>query len=219
MNGMVKICGITDASGLEAALKYGADFVGFVFREDSPRFVSFEAARHLAQTVKSRARISAVTADADDAFLEELVDQVRPDILQLHGFETPHRVAMIAKRFRIPVCKTLGIAGENDLDALSPYEPLCEKILLEAKAPHGGPHGGSGRSFDWKLLARLAKRAHIMLAGGLTPKNVSEAIMTSGVNAVDVASGVEQAPGIKDETKIRDFITAARAAFELKQAS
>jgi phosphoribosylanthranilate isomerase len=213
MNEFVKICGITDASGMDAALENGADMLGFVFREGSSRFASFEIASRLVKMSKGRARNVAVVVDATDDFLENLIRAVDPDILQLHGAETPARAAEISARFIKPVFKALGIAQASDLDQVKSYASLCEKILLEAKTAQGLASGGSGRSFDWQLLSNLARRDHIILAGGLTPENVGEAIAIAGVRAVDVASGVESAPGIKDTDKVARFITNARAAF------
>lgn len=213
MNGFVKICGVTDASGMEAALDHGADLVGLVFRKDSPRFVAFETASRLIKMARDRARTVAVVVDADNDFLESLIQKTGLDILQLHGAETPQRVAEIKTRFKKPVFKALGIARQSDLDTIKSYAASCEKILLEAKAANGLASGGSGRAFDWQLLAGLERRDNILLAGGLTPENVAEAITTTGVRAVDVSSGVESAPGIKDKDRIQRFISAARAAF------
>jgi phosphoribosylanthranilate isomerase len=213
MSGLVKICGVTDASGMEAALDHGADLVGFVFRKHSPRFVAFETASRLATMAKGRARTVAVVVDADNDFIESLIQRISLDILQLHGAETPQRVAEIKTRFKKPVFKALGIAQSGDLAALKAYAPLCEKILCEAKTPTGLASGGSGRAFDWQLLAGHGRRDNIMLAGGLTSDNVTEAITATNVCAVDVSSGVESAPGIKDRNKVQRFIAAARAAF------
>ncbi len=213
MDGLVKICGVTERAGLDAALGCGADMIGFVFREGSARFIGFDAAATFAQLAKGRARTVAVLADADDALLEALIGKVNPDILQLHGGETPKRASEIFSRFKKPLFKALGVAEKNDLVARKAYQPPCEKILLEAKTPQGLAAGGSGRAFDWKLLQHLGARDDILLAGGLSPENVGEAIAVSGVRAVDVSSGVESAPGIKDKYKIARFISAAREAF------
>jgi phosphoribosylanthranilate isomerase len=213
MSGLVKICGVTDASGMEAALSCGADIVGFVFRKASVRYVNFELAAKLSQTARARVRIAAVVVDPSDDFLRELVKKVNPDIMQLHGAETPQRASEIASAFARPVFKALGIAQKEDLRALAAYAPLCEMLLLEARTPEGLASGGTGRAFDWQLLSGLERRDHILLAGGLNPENITQAIATSGVRAVDVSSGVESAPGIKDKDKVCRFILAARKAF------
>lgn len=213
MQGFVKICGLTEKAGLCAALDAGADFLGFVFRPESPRNLSFDKGAELVRYGAATARRVAVTADADNDFLDMLVEKVRPDVLQLHGGETPRRAAELAGRFNIAVFKTLGISHAGDLAALQPYEAICEKIVLEAKMPDGKPYGGSGRCLDWSLLRQISRREHIMLAGGLKPENVGEAIFMTGVGAVDVSSGIEKAPGLKDIEKIQKFIAAARGAF------
>lgn len=213
MNGLVKICGVTDAAGLNAALAAGADMIGFVFREKSPRFIAPTLAANLAQKAKTRARTAAVVVDADDDFLEMLASVVNPDTFQLHGAETPARAAAIAARFNRPVFKALGIAAREDVGALKPFERLCEMILLETKTPQGLASGGSGRAFDWQLLDALERRDHIILAGGLNAENVAEAIGITKVRAVDVSSGVESAPRCKDKDKMARFIENARHAF------
>jgi phosphoribosylanthranilate isomerase len=212
MSGLIKICGITDAHGTNVALACGADLTGFVMRPESPRNLTFDTAAQLASRARGKALVSIVLADRGDDFLEHLVARVRPDILQLHGAETPQRVASIRERFGTKVVKTMGVASGADLDAFVPYLPLCEKILIEAKSPDGRPKGGSGSSFDWKLLAAYPHRNRLMIAGGLTSGNVAEAIATTGVASVDVCSGVEVSPGAKDKTKVRQFIRNARAA-------
>ena len=218
MNGLVKICGVNERVGFEAALGCGADMLGFVLREGSPRSIKLDAAALLAQLAKGRARTVAVIADANDVLLEAIVRNVNPDVLQLHGGETPKRAAEISRRFKRPLFKALGVADKNDFAARKAYQPLCEKILFEAKTPGGLAGGGSGRAFDWTLLQNLGNRDSIMLAGGLNPENVGEAIALTGVQAVDVSSGVESAPGIKDKFKIARFISAAREAFAASDA-
>jgi phosphoribosylanthranilate isomerase len=210
--GLVKICGITDAPGIDAALAAGADLVGFVMRPESPRNLTFDTAAQLAVRARGKARVSVVVADRDDDFLEMLVARVQPDVFQLHGGETPQRVASIKQRFQTGVVKTMGVAGAADLDAFDPYLLLCEKILLEAKSADGRPRGGSGTSFDWRLLAAYPRRDRLMIAGGLKPENVAQAIATTGVESVDVCSGVEKSPGVKDEAKVAQFVRHARAA-------
>jgi phosphoribosylanthranilate isomerase len=219
MNGLVKICGLTERAGLDAALSCGADMIGIICRAGTPRSVGLDAAALLVKLAEGRARTVAVVADANDSLLAAVIGKINPDVLQLHGGETPKRTAEIGARFKKPVFKALGIADKNDLVACKAYQPLCEKILLEAKTPQGSVAGGSGRAFDWKLLQHLGKRDNIILAGGLTPENVAEAIMMTGVGAVDVSSGVESAPGLKDKFKIARFIQAARDAFAASPAA
>ncbi|MES2907184.1 MAG: phosphoribosylanthranilate isomerase [Pseudomonadota bacterium] len=213
MNGLIKICGITDAMGMDAALHHGADMIGFVFREGSLRNIRLDTAAQLAQKTRGRAQLAAVVVNPDDAFLEKLVETVNPDIFQLHGSETPHRVADISVRFGKKIIKALGLSKREDVDTLTPYKKLCAHILVEACNSEGLPCGGQGRIFDWKLLADLPMKENLFLAGGLNADNIAEAITTTHVGGVDVSSGVEAAPGIKDEQKIAAFVAAARAAY------
>lgn len=210
---LVKICGLSTAPTLDAALSAGADLVGFVFFARSPRHVSLEVANALAARARGRARTVALTVDADDATLAAIIDAVAPDFLQLHGSETPDRVAAIRARFGISVIKALPVAVADDLAAVPLYARIADMLLFDAKPPPGAAlPGGNGLAFDHTLLAGLDPGIPVMLSGGLVAENVAAAIRLVRPAAVDVSSGVECAPGEKDEDKIRAFIAAARAA-------
>lgn len=209
----IKICGIKDLAAMDAALEAGADFVGLVFFPPSPRNVSPETGAALAARARGKALVAALIVDAEDAFVRLLADKVGPDLLQLHGTETPERVAEVRKRFGIPVMKALPVAEAADLEALPAYAAVADRILFDARPPKDATRpGGHGRPFDWNLLARLERTKPIMLSGGLDPDNVAAAIETVRPDAVDVSSGVEQAPGVKDPEKIRAFVVNARKA-------
>ena len=211
----VKICGLRDEAALDAALAGGADYVGFVFFARSPRNILPQAARTLADKARGKAKVVALFVDPDDALVAEVVETVSPDILQLHGAETPARVAEIARRFGRPVMKAVAVAGAQDVQAALAYVGSADRILFDAKAPEddaGALPGGNGVAFDWQALAGLEGRIDYMLAGGLTPGNVAEAILITGARAVDVSSGVESRPGEKDPDLIRRFIHAAKTA-------
>jgi phosphoribosylanthranilate isomerase len=211
----VKICGLRDEAALDAALAAGADYVGFVFFARSPRNILPQAARALADKARGKAKVVALFVDPDDALLAEVVDAVAPDFVQLHGSETPARVAEIAQRFGRPVMKAVAVTGAEDVQAALAYVGSADRILFDAKAPQqdaGALPGGNGVAFDWKALAGLEGRIDYMLAGGLDPGNVAEAIRCTGARAVDVSSGVESRPGEKDPDLIRRFIHAAKTA-------
>ena len=200
----VKICGITDAAGLAAAAE--ADFVGFVFSAASPRAMT---PARLQALPKGGPRRVGLFVDADDALLAEAAPLL--DMIQLHGHESPARVAEIRRRFGRPVMKALGIAAEADLRAVRDHAGVADMLLLDAKpAPDATRPGGNARSFDWALARRVNLPPIWMLAGGLTPLNLAEAIAASGAPAVDVSSGVESAPGVKDARLIGAFMLAAR---------
>jgi phosphoribosylanthranilate isomerase len=214
MTPIVKICGLSTAPTLEAALRAGADVVGFVFFEKSPRHVGFEAARALGAQARGRARIAALSVDADDDALARVVEAVRPDILQLHGRESPARVNEIGRLFACATMKAVGVAAPEDLAAAESYDGAADLLLIDAKPPRGAAlPGGNGLPFDWRLASGFSPRAPWLLSGGLDPGNVAEAIALSGARGVDVSSGVESAPGIKDVDKIAAFVAAAREAF------
>ena len=211
----VKICGLRDEAALDAALAGGADYVGFVFFSRSPRNILPQAARALADKARGKAKVVALFVDPDDALLAEIVDAVAPDIVQLHGAETPARVAEIAQRFGLPVMKAVAVSGAEDVQAALAYVGSADRILFDAKAAQddaGALPGGNGVAFDWQALAGLEGRADYMLAGGLDPGNVAEAILITGARAVDVSSGVESRPGEKHPELIRRFIHAAKTA-------
>ncbi len=206
-----KICGITDAAAMDAALTGGARFVGLVFFPKSPRHLSFEAASALAQRARGRAEIVAVTIDADDALLEQIVQAVRPDWIQAHGSESPTRVGVLRRFAGKGVIKALGVARSEDLAQLAAFEAAADMFLFDAKPPPGSLPGGNAVAFDWKILAGQRFRRPWLLSGGLTPENVSGAIGASGAALVDVSSGVEAAPGLKDAGRIAEFLAAARS--------
>jgi phosphoribosylanthranilate isomerase len=215
MDKLVKICGLSTPDTLDAALSAGADWVGFVRFPKSPRHVSLETGRDLSAQAKGRALRVVLLVDADDAFIQEAVEALDPDLLQLHGHESPERVAAIRARFGRPVMKAIGIAEAADLSGLAAYAGIADHVLLDAKPPRtpDALPGGNGLPFDWRLLVGLDPRLSFMLSGGLDPGNVSEAIKLTGSKAVDVSSGVEVKPGVKDPGKIEAFVKAARAAF------
>jgi len=215
MDKLVKICGLSTPDTLDAALSAGADWVGFVRFPKSPRHVSLETGRDLSAQAKGRALRVVLLVDADDAFIQEAVEALDPDLLQLHGHESPERVAAIRARFGRPVMKAIGIAEAADLSGLTAYAGIDDHVLLDAKPPRtpDALPGGNGLSFDWRLLVGLDPRLSFMLSGGLDPGNVSEAIKLTGSKAVDVSSGVEVKPGVKDPGRIEAFVKAARAAF------
>jgi phosphoribosylanthranilate isomerase len=207
----VKICGLRSELALDAALAGGADFIGLVFYPRSPRNIELAAARVLADKARGRAKVVALLVDPDDALLTEVIETVEPDIVQLHGAETPTRVAEIARRFGKPVMKAVAVATPADVTVALEYVAHADRILFDAKPLPGETlPGGNGIAFDWQALAGLEGRVDFMLAGGLTPDNVGEAIRRTGARAVDVSSGVESRPGEKDPDLIRRFIQAAK---------
>lgn len=211
MTTAVKICGLSTAPTLEAAIDAGADYVGLVFFAKSPRNVSVPVAAELAARARGRVKTVALVVDALDAALDQIVADVQPDWLQLHGHETLARVAEIKARYGLPVLKALPIATEADVVAADAWRPVADMLLFDAKPPPDATlTGGNGLSFDWRLVAGVARRYPFMLAGGLTPDNVAAAVATTGAAAVDVSSGVETAPGVKDADLIWRFVTAAK---------
>jgi phosphoribosylanthranilate isomerase len=213
MSVVVKICGLKTPEALDVALEAGADMVGFVFFPPSPRHVGYDVARTLATRVRGRAQKVALTVDASDEQLGDIIEALAPDLLQLHGQETPDRVVAVRARFGRPVMKALPIAERADLSAIRLYDKLADRVLFDARAPRDATRpGGLGRSFDWRLLENLEIGVPFMLSGGLDANNVSEALRITRAGGVDVSSGVERAPGVKDVDKIRAFIRAARNA-------
>jgi phosphoribosylanthranilate isomerase len=213
MSLQVKICGLSTPETLDIALDAGADAVGFVFFPPSPRNLSFEQARALGTRVKGRARKVALTVDADDALFEKVIEALKPDMLQLHGHETPQRVAAIRESFGLPVMKVLPIENNADLASIAPYTNVADRLLFDARPPRDATRpGGLGKSFDWHLLQNLKLSIPFMLSGGLHAGNVAEALAITNAGGADVSSGVESAPGVKDPDKIRAFIRAARAS-------
>jgi phosphoribosylanthranilate isomerase len=210
---LVKICGLRTADALDAALEAGADMVGFVFFAASPRHIDLPTAQRLAKLVRGEARKVALTVDADDAELASIIDALKPDLLQLHGHETPARVRTIKARFGLPVMKAIAVESRQDLEAIEPYTVVADRLLFDARAPRDATRpGGLGRRFDWRLLERLDVELPFMLSGGLDASNVAEALRITRAPGVDVSSGVERAPGDKDPHRIHAFIQAARAS-------
>jgi phosphoribosylanthranilate isomerase len=207
----VKICGLKTEAALEAALAAGADYVGLVFFPESPRNVAPETAGVLAARARGRAGIVALMVDPDDALIERVVSAADPDIIQLHGNETPQRVGEIARRWGRPVMKAIKIATAEDASAASGYRGAADLILFDAPAPADSTRpGGNGAPFDWRALAGVDGKLSYVLSGGLTPDNVAEAIRVTGAKIVDVSSGVESRPGEKDPELIRRFLRAAK---------
>ncbi|HEY1360657.1 MAG TPA: phosphoribosylanthranilate isomerase [Xanthobacteraceae bacterium] len=213
MNLLVKICGLSTPATLDAALDAGADMVGFVFFPPSPRNVGHAAARALGLLVRGRAQKVALTVDATDEELGDIIAALEPDLLQLHGRETPERVAAVRTRFGLPVMKALPVAERSDLSPVRLYDKVADRLLFDARAPRRATRpGGLGNSFDWRLLDGLTAAVPFMLSGGLDAGNVAQALHITRAGAVDVSSGVERTPGDKDAEKIRAFVAAARAA-------
>jgi phosphoribosylanthranilate isomerase len=213
MSLLVKICGLSTPDALDVALDAGADMVGFVFFPPSPRHIGPDTARTLGRRVAGRAQKVALTVDATDDTLAGIVDALAPGMLQLHGRESPERVAAVKARFGLPVMKALPIAGPEDLAPIATYAQVADRILFDARAPREATRpGGLGKAFDWHLLENLDPGLAFMLSGGLDAGNVAQALAVTRAPGVDVSSGVECAPGEKDPDKIRAFIRAARAA-------
>ncbi|WP_096703150.1 phosphoribosylanthranilate isomerase [Magnetospirillum sp. 15-1] len=207
----VKICGITDEEAMDAAIEAGADYVGLVFFPASPRNVTPDRAAELVEFAPGDVTKVGLFVDPDDATLDAVLTRVRLDLLQLHGHETPERVEAIRLEYGLPVMKVLSVSDAADLDAAEPYLAVADRLLFDAKPPKGAVlPGGNAVSFDWSILTGRKWGLPWMLAGGLTPANVAEAVRISGAPCVDVSSGVESAPGVKDAEKIRAFIQAAR---------
>ena len=214
MTPVVKICGLSTAATLDAALEAGADMVGFVFFSKSPRHIDWTTARILGRQAQGRAKIVALSVDPDDDTLNRIVDALSPDLLQLHGSETPARVKEIGELFGRLTMKAIGVATRADLAAAEAYQEVADALLIDAKPPKDAVlPGGNGRPFDWSLTRDFHAPVPWLLSGGLEPDNVAAAIALSGARGVDVSSGVESAPGVKDVSKIRAFVAAARRAF------
>lgn len=208
----VKICGLTDPADIPAAIVAGASYLGFNFFPKSPRYLDMEAAAFMAASVPVGVGKVGLTVDADDTTLDLLTSTVPLDFLQLHGKESPARVSEVKARYGLPVIKVVGISGAEDLTQIDFYAKVADQILVDAKPPKGADRpGGNAVAFDWKLIAGRRWPVPWMLAGGLTPDNVAEAIRLTGARQVDVASGVESAPGIKDADLMRAFVERARA--------
>lgn len=213
MTPTVKICGLRDAAAVAAAVEAGAEMVGFVFFPPSPRSMDVDAAAALTAAVPPGVTRVALSVDADDDLLAAIADRAGVDMLQLHGKETPERVTEIRARFGLPVMKAVAIAGPKDVARARTYEAVADRLMFDAKPPKDATRpGGNALAFDWELIAGETWAKPWVLAGGLTVDNVAEAIRVSGAAAVDVSSGVEDAPGDKNPEKILAFVAAAKSA-------
>ncbi len=215
----IKICGLKTDEALAAALAGGASHVGFIFFAKSPRNIDPIEAGRLREVARGRAEAVAVTVDAGDETLDRIVASMAPDMLQLHGKETPERVAEVKARYGLPVMKAFAIREAADLDAIAPYIGIADRFLFDAKAPAGSElPGGNGVSFDWRLLAGLEGQIDYMLSGGLNAANIGEALRLTNPPGIDISSGVESAPGVKDVALIDGFFRAVRAATDNRAA-
>ncbi|MDD9877049.1 MAG: phosphoribosylanthranilate isomerase [Magnetovibrio sp.] len=209
MSVRAKICGLTSEGMVDAAVEAGAAMTGFVFFPASPRALTPERAAALAARVPAGVTKVALSVDADDALLAEIVEAIDPGLLQLHGDETPERVAEIREAFGVPVMKVIAIAGPDDVARARTYERVADMLMFDAKPPKDATRpGGNALAFDWQLIRAETWEKPWILAGGLTPENVAEAVRVSGALAVDVSSGVEDAPGVKNARKIRAFLAS-----------
>jgi phosphoribosylanthranilate isomerase len=216
MSLLVKICGLSTRETLDAALAAGADMVGFVFFPPSPRHLSLQTACALGRQAAGRAVKVALTVDADDDTLANIVETLQPDLLQLHGKESVARLRDIRSKFGVPVMKVMAVETATDLDGLPGYAAVADRILFDAHAPKDATRpGGLGAVFDWQVLKAIDLKLPFMVSGGLTADNVTEAVRVTRAGGVDVSSGVECAPGVKDPLMIERFIRAARSSEEL----
>ena len=208
---LVKICGLSTPQTLEATIAAGADLAGFVFFPKSPRHIGLDTARTLGEQAAGRIGKVALTVDADDEALDEIVAALAPDMLQLHGHESPARVAAVRARYGLPVIKAIGVATGADVAAAAAFADVADILLFDAKpAPNAAVPGGAGVAFDWNLLRNISAK-NWMLSGGLDPENVAAALAQTGAPGVDVSSGVESARGVKDAGRIAAFVAAVRA--------
>ena len=208
----VKICGLTDAAAVKAVVEGGAAMCGFVFFPASPRNLTPKEAAELTKGVPEGVIRVGLTVDADDALLAEIASVAKVDMVQLHGAETPARTNEVRERFGLPVIKVLAVQGPDDLAAAEAYQGAADRLMFDAKPPEDASRpGGHARAFDWRVLKNQTFALPWLLAGGLTAENLAEAVKTSGAVAVDVSSGVEDAPGVKNVDKIRAFLAAAAA--------
>jgi phosphoribosylanthranilate isomerase len=214
----VKICGLKTAEAVDRAIARGATHIGFIFFEKSPRNIAPDVAGELADRVRGQVKIVAVTVDADDEELDDIVSLLRPDILQLHGHETPERVLHVKALYGLPVMKVFSIRQAADLDRVDAYIGVADRFLFDAKAPAGSDiPGGNGVAFDWGLMASLDESADYMLSGGLNKDNVALALASTRASGIDVSSGVESTPGVKDLGMIDAFFDAVADAAARKR--
>ncbi len=209
----IKICGLKTEKALEAALGNGASHVGFIFFQKSPRYIAPADAGQLRKAALGRAKAVAVTVDADDGTHDAIVAAMAPDMLQLHGSETPERILAVKARYGLPVMKAFSIRDTADLAVIKPYRDVADRFLFDAKPPKGAElPGGNGVPFDWRVLAALDPDIDYMLSGGLNAENIGEALRLVSSAGIDISSGVESAPGVKNVSLIEAFFRAVRAA-------
>lgn len=209
----IKICGLKTSEAVDRALARGATHIGFIFFPKSPRHVDPEIAAELAEPVRGRVKIVAVTVDASDEELDDIVHLLKPDVLQMHGHETPERILQVKALYGIPVMKAFSVREASDLERIDPYVGVADRFLFDAKAPAGSElPGGNGVSFDWNIMASLDASVDYMLSGGLNKDNVGLALASTRARGIDVSSGVESAPGIKDIVMIDAFFDAITEA-------
>lgn len=209
----VKICGLKTAEAVDRAVALGARHTGFIFFPKSPRNIEPDDAGRLADRIRGKAKIVAVTVDADSDVLDEIVSALSPDILQLHGNESPERVLTVKAVYGLPVMKVLSIREADDLKRIAPYIGIADRFLFDAKPPKGSElPGGNAVSFDWQLLDALDESVDYMLSGGLNADNIGEALAMTGATAIDLSSGVESAPGVKDLERMEEFFDAVLRA-------
>lgn len=209
----IKICGLKTDAAVDAALAGGASHIGFIFFERSPRHVGLDEAARLRARAQHKAKSVAVTVDAYDAALDAIVSAMSPDMLQLHGKETPARVAEVKARYELPVMKAFSVSDEADLEAIAPYRGVADRFLFDARPPKGSDlPGGNGVAFDWRLLAALDPGLDYMLSGGLNAGNIGDALRQARPPGIDISSGVESAPGVKDPALIAKFFEAVETA-------
>ena len=205
----VKICGITNTADMDASIRYGAHYAGLMFFEKSPRFVNLNLAKKLSLHAGNKIKKVAVTVNLTNQILDEIVNNVPLDFIQLHGKETPERVYEIKTRYKLPVIKAIGISELDDLDLISLFKGVADQLLIDAKSPSSSVlPGGNGLNFDWELLRNFEFRCPWLLAGGLNSENAAEAITLTGARQLDLSSGVEKIPGLKDHRKISLFMSA-----------
>jgi phosphoribosylanthranilate isomerase len=211
MSVKVKICGVRTPSIVEAAAEAGADYVGLVFFPRSLRYIAPDSASRLAEAARGRIKTVAVMVDPEDALIDQVMAKVAPDILQLHGGETPQRAASIKARTGLPILKAIAVGEASDTAEAASFAGIADMILFDAKArPSATIPGGNGIAFDWQALCGISQEAPFALSGGLHPGNVGEALAQTGASLVDVSSGVESAPGEKDADLVRKFVAAAK---------
>lgn len=205
----VKICGITNKQDMDAIIKYDAHYAGLMFFEKSPRFVETKLARQLSLHAGNKIKKVAVAVNPDTRFLDEIVENVPLDFIQLHGEETPERVKEIKLKYQLPVIKAIGISEAKDLKLVSIFSEVSDQLLIDAKPPKSSIlPGGNGLSFDWNLIKNIEFDCPWLLAGGLNSKNAANAIDLTGATQLDLSSGVERSPGVKDENKIASFMSS-----------